>query len=139
MTATMRRERQLATHNGGSSSSSGHMRSASASAAAAAMDSSSNEHPSVSLSRLSKSDFQAEDYLRTTLRSVPENGMRQFRKALEDARKSASRSLQRNVYKNYESFVFISKEISSMERDMQLLRELLHSINQVGDDLMDDD
>ncbi|KAJ1839177.1 exocyst complex component exo84, partial [Coemansia sp. RSA 2703] len=26
-----------------------------------------------------------------------------------------------------------------MERDMQLLRELLHSINQVGDDLMDDD
>ncbi|KAJ1721100.1 exocyst complex component exo84 [Coemansia erecta] len=146
MTATMRRERQLAHHGGGggsSSSTSGHMRSmsasASAAAAAAAGDSSSGEHPSVSLSRLSKSDFQAEEYLRTTLRSAPEGGMRQFRKALEDARKSASRSLQRNVYKNYESFVFISKEISSMERDMQLLRELLHSINQVGDDLMDDD
>ncbi|KAJ2821476.1 exocyst complex component exo84, partial [Coemansia furcata] len=62
-----------------------------------------------------------------------------FRKALEDARKAASKNLQKNVYKNYESFVFISKEISGMERDMQLLRELLLNINQVGDDLMDED
>ncbi|KAJ1648199.1 exocyst complex component exo84 [Coemansia asiatica] len=100
---------------------------------------SSNELPSVSLSRLTKSDFQASEYLKETLKTVPEHGIRQFRKSLEDARKSASKNLQRNVYKNYESFVFISKEISSMERDMQMLRELLHSINQVGDDLMDEE
>ncbi|KAJ1827780.1 exocyst complex component exo84 [Coemansia sp. RSA 2599] len=136
---TMRRERQmparggngyggeLAGHGGGQKYSS------------SAGDASSGELPSVSLSRLTKSDFQAEEYLKETLKAVPEDGIRQFRKSLEDARKSASKNLQRNVYKNYESFVFISKEISSMERDMQMLRELLHSINQVGDDLMDEE
>ncbi|KAJ1887994.1 exocyst complex component exo84, partial [Kickxella alabastrina] len=102
-------------------------------------DTSSGELPSVSLSRLTRSEFQAEEYLKETLKAVPEGGLRQFRKALEEARKAASKNLQRNVYKNYESFVFISKEISSMERDMQLLRELLHSINQVGGDLMEED
>ncbi|KAJ1885377.1 exocyst complex component exo84, partial [Kickxella alabastrina] len=102
-------------------------------------DASSGELPSVSLSRLTRSEFQAEEYLKETLKAVPEGGLRQFRKTLEEARKAASKNLQRNVYKNYESFVFISKEISSMERDMQLLRELLHSINQVGGDLMEED
>ncbi|KAJ2335572.1 exocyst complex component exo84, partial [Coemansia sp. RSA 2681] len=98
-----------------------------------------SEIPAVSLSRLTKSDFQPEEYLKETLKTVQEKNIRQFRKSLEDARKVASRNLQKNVYKNYESFVFISKEISGMERDMQLLRELLLSINQVGDDLMDDE
>ncbi|KAI9501525.1 hypothetical protein BX070DRAFT_227999 [Coemansia spiralis] len=100
---------------------------------------SQSELPTVSLNRLTKSDFQPEDYLKETLRSVDEGGIRQFRKALEDSRRVASKNLQKNVYKNYESFVFISKEISSMERDMQLLRELLQSINQIGDHLMDED
>ncbi|KAJ2237054.1 exocyst complex component exo84 [Coemansia sp. RSA 1722] len=130
---TMRRERQMPTRggNGYAAELNGHKYGAG--------ETSSGEQPSVSLSRLTKSDFQAEEYLKETLKTVPESGIRQFRKSLEDARKSASKNLQRNVYKNYESFVFISKEISSMERDMQMLRELLHSINQVGDDLMDED
>ncbi|KAJ2748816.1 exocyst complex component exo84 [Coemansia pectinata] len=98
-----------------------------------------SEIPAVSLSRLTKSDFQPEEYLKETLKTVQEKNIRQFRKALEDARKVASKNLQKNVYKNYESFVFISKEISGMERDMQLLRELLLNINQVGDDLMEED
>ncbi|KAJ2908742.1 exocyst complex component exo84, partial [Coemansia aciculifera] len=100
---------------------------------------SQSEIPAVSLSKLTKSDFQPEEYLKETLKTVQEKNIRQFRKSLEDARKAASKNLQKNVYKNYESFVFISKEISGMERDMQLLRELLLNINQVGDDLMDED
>ncbi|KAJ2008439.1 exocyst complex component exo84 [Coemansia thaxteri] len=100
---------------------------------------SQGELPAVVLSKLTKSDFQAEEYLKETLKTVQEKNIRQFRKTLEDARKAASKNLQKNVYKNYESFVFISKEISGMERDMQLLRELLLNINQVGDDLMDED
>ncbi|KAJ2081927.1 exocyst complex component exo84 [Coemansia sp. RSA 988] len=97
------------------------------------------ELPPVSLSKLTKPDFQAETYLKETLQTVQEKNIRQFRKSLEDARKAASKNLQKNVYRNYESFVFISKEISSMERDMQLLRELLHGINEVGDELMEED
>ncbi|KAJ1665507.1 exocyst complex component exo84 [Coemansia sp. RSA 1813] len=100
---------------------------------------SQNDLPNVSLSKLTKSDFRPEDYLKETLRSVDEGGIRQFRKTLEESRRVASKNLQKNVYKNYESFVFISKEISSMERDMQMLRELLQSINQIGDHLMDED
>ncbi|KAJ2664312.1 exocyst complex component exo84 [Coemansia sp. RSA 1200] len=100
---------------------------------------SQNVLPSVSLSKLTKSDFRPEDYLKETLRSVDEGGIRQFRKTLDDSRRVASKNLQKNVYKNYESFVFISKEISSMERDMLMLRELLQSINQIGDHLMDED
>ncbi|KAJ1739367.1 exocyst complex component exo84 [Coemansia sp. RSA 1086] len=98
-----------------------------------------NDSPTVSLSKLTKPDFKAEEYLKETLRLVPEKNIRQFRKALEDSRKGASKNLQKNVYRNYESFVFISKEISSMERDMQLLRELLHNISQVGDELMEEE
>ncbi|KAJ2342724.1 exocyst complex component exo84, partial [Coemansia sp. RSA 2618] len=89
-----------------------------------------SEQPTVSLSRLTKADFRAEEYLKETLRVVQEKNIRQFRKALEESRKGASKNLQKNVYRNYESFVFISKEISSMERDMQMLRELLHSISE---------
>ncbi|KAJ1800317.1 exocyst complex component exo84 [Coemansia sp. RSA 2399] len=98
-----------------------------------------NDLPNVSLSKLTRSDFRPEDYLKETLRSVDEGGIRQFRNTLEESRRVASKNLQKNVYKNYESFVFISKEISSMERDMQMLRELLQSINQIGDHLMDED
>ncbi|KAJ1835463.1 exocyst complex component exo84 [Coemansia sp. RSA 2711] len=93
--------------------------------------------PAVSLGRLTKADFRADEYLKETLRSAETTNIRQFRKGLEDARKGASKNLQKNVYRNYESFVFISKEISSMERDMQLLRELLHGINEMGDELME--
>ncbi|KAJ2381348.1 exocyst complex component exo84, partial [Coemansia sp. RSA 2559] len=100
---------------------------------------SQNGLPNVSLSKLTRSDFRPEDYLKETLRSVDEGGIRQFRNTLEESRRVASKNLQKNVYKNYESFVFISKEISSMERDMQMLRELLQSINQIGDHLMDED
>ncbi|KAJ2548606.1 exocyst complex component exo84, partial [Coemansia sp. RSA 1933] len=102
-------------------------------------DSQNNLLPNVSLSKLTRSDFRPEDYLKETLRSVDEGGIRQFRNTLEESRRVASKNLQKNVYKNYESFVFISKEISSMERDMQMLRELLQNINQIGDHLMDED
>ncbi|KAJ2379750.1 exocyst complex component exo84, partial [Coemansia sp. RSA 2611] len=70
--------------------------------------------PAVSLGRLTKADFRADEYLKETLRSAETTNIRQFRKGLEDARKGASKNLQKNVYRNYESFVFISKEISSM-------------------------
>ncbi|KAJ2804257.1 exocyst complex component exo84 [Coemansia guatemalensis] len=110
-----------------------------AAATAAPAGAAGGELPPVSLSKLTKPDFQAETYLKETLQTVQEKNIRQFRKSLEDARKAASKNLQKNVYRNYESFVFISKEISSMERDMQLLRELLHGINEVGDELMEED
>ncbi|KAJ1730543.1 exocyst complex component exo84 [Coemansia biformis] len=119
-------------------SEAGPVAGATAAATAGAADVRS-EIPSLSLSRLGKPDFQAEEYLKEALRGTPERGIRQFRKALEEARKAASKNLQKNVYRNYESFVFISKEIWSMERDMQLLRELLHNISEVGDELMEED
>ncbi|KAJ1943053.1 exocyst complex component exo84, partial [Linderina pennispora] len=104
-----------------------------------AADAQQAEVPNVVLSELVASNFKPEDYLKRTLKAVPEKSIRQFRKALEDSRKLTARNLQKNVYRNYESFVFISKEISGMERDMQLLRELLHNISQVGDDLIEEE
>ncbi|KAJ2462331.1 hypothetical protein EV174_007130, partial [Coemansia sp. RSA 2320] len=58
---------------------------------------SQGELPAVVLSKLTKSDFQAEEYLKETLKTVQEKSIRQFRKTLEDARKAASKNLQKNV------------------------------------------
>ncbi|KAF9408638.1 exocyst complex component exo84 [Podila epigama] len=51
----------------------------------------------------------------------------------------AAGDLQENVFKNYNEFVTISKEISKLESDMQTLRGLLDDLKTVSDTLVDDD
>jgi hypothetical protein len=51
----------------------------------------------------------------------------------------AAEDLQENVFKNYNEFVTISKEISKLESDMQTLRGLLDDLKTSSDNLVDDD
>ncbi|KAI9142321.1 hypothetical protein BKA69DRAFT_272200 [Paraphysoderma sedebokerense] len=77
--------------------------------------------------------FKADEYIQSTLHSNNEEGVRQFYTLLNDAKESAAQDLQRNVFKNYNEFVVISKEISKLETDMLYLRGLLTELKSVHD------
>lgn len=64
--------------------------------------------------------------------SAAEDGVRGFQGSLKEARDNAANDLQRNVYKNYNEFVTISKEISMLESDMLVLRSLLNELKGVN-------
>ena len=50
---------------------------------------------------------------------------------MTDSRESVSGELQKNVYKNYNEFVIISKEISKLEGDMISVRRVLGELKEV--------
>ncbi|KAI8359738.1 Cullin repeat-like-containing domain protein, partial [Mortierella sp. GBAus27b] len=73
------------------------------------------------------------------LATASEDTIRSFLQSLRDSKSLAAEDLQENVFKNYNEFVTISKEISTMESDMQTLRGLLDDLKAASDSLVDDD
>ncbi|KAJ3042059.1 exocyst complex component exo84 [Rhizophlyctis rosea] len=81
--------------------------------------------PSVDVIKFADEGFQPQNFVHGILTSNSEDGVRGYHLALSDARDAAAADLQRNVYRNYNEFVLISKEISNLERDMMALRSWL--------------
>jgi len=77
--------------------------------------------------------------LAQNLATASEETVRAFLQSLKDSKSLAAGDLQENVFKNYNEFVTISKEISKLESDMQTLRGLLDDLKTVSDNLVDDD
>lgn len=77
--------------------------------------------------------------LMKNLANASEESIRSFLQSLKDSRSLAAEDLQENVFKNYNEFVTISKEISTLESDMQTLRGLLDDLKTASDNLVDDD
>lgn len=77
--------------------------------------------------------------LTQNLATASEDTIRSFLKSLKDSKSVAAGDLQENVFKNYNEFVTISKEISTLESDMQSLRGLLDDLKTASDNLVDDD
>lgn len=71
--------------------------------------------------------------------NASEETVRAFLQSLKDSKSLAAEDLQENVFKNYNEFVTISKEISKLESDMQTLRGLLDDLKASSDNLADDD
>ncbi|KZO96407.1 hypothetical protein CALVIDRAFT_481374 [Calocera viscosa TUFC12733] len=69
--------------------------------------------------------FDADAYLRLKLARSSEGELSTLRATLESAHIATQTDLRRNVFKNYEEFVLISKEISTLENDMLELKESL--------------
>ncbi|KAJ3018728.1 UNVERIFIED_CONTAM: exocyst complex component exo84 [Siphonaria sp. JEL0065] len=86
----------------------------------------------IDLAAYGEVDFKAESYLNGILAKLPEDGVRSYRATLKDAKDAAAKDLQRNVHRNYSEFVLISKEISSLEGDVLLLRGLLNDLSTVN-------
>ncbi|KAL2919873.1 exocyst complex component exo84 [Polyrhizophydium stewartii] len=88
--------------------------------------------------------FDAEGFVHGMLQQLPsEDAIQQFYNSLADAKDLAAADLQRNVFRNYNDFVVISKEISNilfptlrfLESDMLYLRGLLTELKDVQDSL----
>ncbi|KAI9344811.1 hypothetical protein DFJ73DRAFT_839749 [Zopfochytrium polystomum] len=84
------------------------------------------------LSQFLSSSFKADTFLQTTLATQPESAVRDYLRALSQAKSAAAGDLQKNVHKNYAEFVAISKEISSLEGDFLALRSLLNELSAVN-------
>ncbi|EJU02641.1 hypothetical protein DACRYDRAFT_78498 [Dacryopinax primogenitus] len=69
--------------------------------------------------------FDPDAYLRQKLARSSEGELSMLRITLETAHMATQTDLRRNVFKNYEEFVLISKEISTLENDMLELKESL--------------
>ncbi|KAF9314250.1 exocyst complex component exo84, partial [Linnemannia elongata] len=95
--------------------------------------------PIVEIAQFAREDFRHEDYLSKNLANASEETVRAFLQSLKDSKSLAAEDLQENVFKNYNEFVTISKEISKLESDMQTLRGLLDDLKTSSDNLVDDD
>ncbi|KAJ3268238.1 exocyst complex component exo84 [Borealophlyctis nickersoniae] len=91
--------------------------------------------PAVDLIKFGDADFQADTFVHTILTQNGEDGVRGYHQSLTDAKDAAAADLQRNVYKNYNEFVVISKEISKLESDMLLIRRWLNELKDVNEHL----
>ncbi|KAJ3274292.1 exocyst complex component exo84 [Terramyces sp. JEL0728] len=88
--------------------------------------------PTFELSKLGDESFDVEVYVRTLLQKLPnEDAVQQLHLSLADAKDSTSGQLQKNVYKNYNEFVIISKEISKLEGDMIAVRGILNEVAEI--------
>lgn len=63
--------------------------------------------------------------LKMKLAHSSEDFLRQFQDSLRAVKDSASSDLKRQVFRNYQEFITISKEIATLENDMIELKELL--------------
>ncbi|KAF9924134.1 exocyst complex component exo84 [Mortierella alpina] len=95
--------------------------------------------PVVEIGQFAKEGFNHEEYLTQNLANASEDTIRSFLQSLKDSKSMAAGDLQENVFKNYNEFVTISKEISKLESDMQTLRGLLDDLKTASDNLVDDD
>ncbi|KAG0195263.1 exocyst complex component exo84, partial [Mortierella sp. NVP41] len=77
--------------------------------------------PVVDIFQLARKDFRHEDYLTKNLANASEETVRAFLQSLKDSKSVVVEVLQKNVLKNYNEFVTISKEISKLESDIQTL------------------
>ncbi|KAF9365084.1 exocyst complex component exo84 [Mortierella sp. NVP85] len=98
-----------------------------------------DRRPVVEIALFAKEGFNHEEYLMQNLANASEESIRSFLQSLKDSRSLAAEDLQENVFKNYNEFVTISKEISTLESDMQTLRGLLDDLKTASDNLVDDD
>lgn len=63
--------------------------------------------------------------LKLKLAGSSETFLRDFQDSLRNAKDAASSDLKRQVFRNYQEFITISKEIATLENDMLELKELL--------------
>ncbi|KAI0279416.1 hypothetical protein BGY98DRAFT_1089185 [Russula aff. rugulosa BPL654] len=70
-------------------------------------------------------DFDPDAYLKLKLANSTEAELRSLQSSLQNSKDEVAADLQRNVFKNYAQFVFISKEIGTLENDMMELKESL--------------
>ncbi|KAF9995134.1 exocyst complex component exo84 [Entomortierella chlamydospora] len=100
---------------------------------------SNEKKPVVQVEQFAREDFNCEEYLTQNLATSSEETIRNFLQSLKDSKSMAAEDLQENVFKNYNEFVTISKEISKLESDMQTLRGLLDDLKTASENLVDDD
>ncbi|ORX77307.1 hypothetical protein BCR32DRAFT_270729 [Anaeromyces robustus] len=98
-----------------------------------------NKAPALDISALGSENFNAVKYLERILPPYSEEAVRLYSEDLASAKSSAAVELQKNVCKNYTEFIKISKEISKMESDMLVLRNLLNELKVVNDSVRDDE
>jgi len=81
--------------------------------------------PAIDLELLSQENFDPQMYLKMKLSTSSETFLRQFQDSLLAAKEAASSDLKRQVFRSYQDFITISKEIATLENDMLELKELL--------------
>ncbi|KAG5460496.1 MAG: Vps51/Vps67-domain-containing protein [Olpidium bornovanus] len=94
--------------------------------------------PQFDVRAFAEDSFAPEQFVFSILRDTNEEGVRSFHSSLQQAKEEAAEDLKRNVYRNYNEFVTISKEISKLETDMLVLRGLLSELRSVSDSLSED-
>ncbi|CAB4400433.1 unnamed protein product [Rhizophagus irregularis] len=99
------------------------------------------EAPAIDMVEFADEEFRPEAYIQKALSNATEEGVRSFLGTLRDSKELAASDLQRNVYKNYNEFVFILDSlvnILQLESDMLVLRGQLNELRNVSDNLRDD-
>ncbi|KAF8590795.1 hypothetical protein K439DRAFT_1329052 [Ramaria rubella] len=79
----------------------------------------------IDVKTLGQENFDPDAYLKVKLANSTEAELKDLQSLLKASRTATAQDLQRNVFNNYEQFVSMSKEISTLENDMLELKESL--------------
>ncbi|TPX43702.1 hypothetical protein SeLEV6574_g04900, partial [Synchytrium endobioticum] len=89
------------------------------------------------ISRFADESFHPEEFVAAKLTGGTEDSVRILHASLAEGKALAAADLQRNVHRNYNEFVVISKEISQLESDLLVLRGLLNELKDLNESLKD--
>ncbi|TPX34542.1 hypothetical protein SmJEL517_g02834 [Synchytrium microbalum] len=89
------------------------------------------------IQRFADESFSPNEFVSSSLTGGTEDSIRTLHAILAEGKGSAAADLQRNVHRNYNEFVIISKEISQLEADLLILRGLLNELKDLNESLKD--
>ncbi|KAJ3338043.1 exocyst complex component exo84 [Gonapodya sp. JEL0774] len=92
----------------------------------------------IQISAFMDRDFSPETYVQKNLPSLSEDTVRVVHSTLAEAKDTAASDLQRSIYRNYNEFIAISKEVSRLESDVLVLRGLLGDLKTINENLRED-
>lgn len=84
-------------------------------------------------------DFNADEYVRKMLATATPAELDDFFQALQESKNDTKEMMQKNVFRNYREFIMISKEIGTLESDMNTIRGLLSDLRGITTSLKQDD
>ncbi|KAF8514201.1 Cullin repeat-like-containing domain protein [Hysterangium stoloniferum] len=79
----------------------------------------------IDLKPMEQDNFDPEAYLKAKLTNSTEGELASLQSLLKQSKEDTAMDLKKNVFNNYEQFVSISKEISTLENDLLELKESL--------------
>lgn len=95
-----------------------------------------NQNINVDFSSFAVSQFNEDKYVDDILSKYSDNELKTYFISLKGARNAVTLDLQSIIYKNHSKFGYISREVSTLESDLLILRSQLSKMSEIADSII---